>query len=472
MRGIEGARYPLRHQRKLVDFAFVMSRVHLVVDGSNIATEGRTAPSLAQLDDAVRSFIAQQGYETVTVIVDATFGHRIDAAESATFEAAVLAGEMVTPPAGTIGRGDAFILQVARQADADVLSNDSFQELHAEHPWLFEAGRLWGGKPVPAVGWVFVPRAPVRGVTSRRAVQAAKKAAAATALAAPAKKAAAKKEPAKKVVSKKATKKSAAKSHPTKPAVTADVEAATPANELTTTSRRRRRRGGDARPTVNDQAAYTMFVIDHPVGAIVDGTVDRFSSHGAYVGLDGGAVGYVALKSLGEPPPRSAREVLTLGEKRSFTVVRFDPTTRGIDVVPVDIDALMTSRAVDSLSQRDEAAVAQAAAETSEPDAEEAPVSPAKKAARKKAPARKAAAKKKSTAKRAPAKKKSTAKRAPAKKKSTAKRAPARKKATKKRAPAKKKAKKKRAPAKKKTTAKKTTARKKTTAKRSAAKKR
>src|SRR5688500_13658401 len=162
-----------------------MGRSHLVVDGSNIATEGRTVPSLAQLDEAVRGFLGQQAYAQTVVVVDATFGHRIDESERTAFEEAVLAGEMVTPPAGTIGRGDAFILQVARQADADVLSNDSFQELHAEHPWLFEEGRLWGGKPVPAVGWVFVPRSPVRGITSRKVVQAAKKAAGKKAAAAP-----------------------------------------------------------------------------------------------------------------------------------------------------------------------------------------------------------------------------------------------------------------------------------------------
>ena len=81
---------------------------------------------------------------------------------------------MITPPAGAIGRGDAFILEVARRADAVVLSNDSFQEFHGAHPWLFEEGRLFGGKPIPHVGWVFVPRAPVRGATSRRAVRTAK----------------------------------------------------------------------------------------------------------------------------------------------------------------------------------------------------------------------------------------------------------------------------------------------------------
>ena len=50
---------------------------HVVVDGSNIATEGRSMPSLAQLNEAVNSYIADHPGVTVTVVVDATFGHRI-----------------------------------------------------------------------------------------------------------------------------------------------------------------------------------------------------------------------------------------------------------------------------------------------------------------------------------------------------------------------------------------------------------
>ena len=136
------------------------------MDGSNIATEGRSAPSLAQLDDAIRTFLDEHpGFTTgdVTVVVDATFGHRIDASEQADFEQAFEHGEMLTPPAGAVGRGDGFILRIAEKSDAVVLSNDSFQEFHAERPWLFDPGRLIGGKPVPGVGWVFTPRTPVRG---------------------------------------------------------------------------------------------------------------------------------------------------------------------------------------------------------------------------------------------------------------------------------------------------------------------
>jgi len=145
-------------------------RRRIVVDGSNIATEGRTLPSLAQLNEAIETFLEEfKGFtaEDVTVVVDASFGHRIDPSEVRQFEEAIEHGEMVTPPAGAIGRGDGFILRIAEKSGALVLSNDSFQEFHAERPWLFESGRLIGGKPVPGVGWVFTPRTPVRGPRSR-----------------------------------------------------------------------------------------------------------------------------------------------------------------------------------------------------------------------------------------------------------------------------------------------------------------
>src|SRR5687768_5021748 len=115
-----------------------MPAPHVVVDGSNIATEGRSAPSLQQLDEAVRAFLSEFPDTVITVVVDATFGHRIDESERQAFEEARSAGELVMPPAGAIGRGDAFVLRIAEKAGASVLSNDSFQEFHGEHEWLFE----------------------------------------------------------------------------------------------------------------------------------------------------------------------------------------------------------------------------------------------------------------------------------------------------------------------------------------------
>ena len=57
------------------------ARRRIVVDGSNLATEGRTLPSLAQLNEAIETFLEEhKGFtaEDVTVVVDASFGHRID----------------------------------------------------------------------------------------------------------------------------------------------------------------------------------------------------------------------------------------------------------------------------------------------------------------------------------------------------------------------------------------------------------
>lgn len=147
---------------------------HVVVDGSNLATEGRNSPSLKQLDEAVRAYMSEDPNADIIVVVDATFEHRVSEAERDEVRKAMLNGEVISPPAGAIGRGDAFVLRIAERTGATVLSNDSFQEFHGEHPWLFDEGRLIGGKPVPGVGWIFTPRIPIRGPKSRAATAEAR----------------------------------------------------------------------------------------------------------------------------------------------------------------------------------------------------------------------------------------------------------------------------------------------------------
>src|SRR4051812_46660650 len=289
-----------------------MELKHVVVDGSNIATEGRSLPSLKQLDEAVRSFLAENPTEHVTVIVDATFGHRIDASERAEYEEAILAGELITPPAGAIGRGDKFVLQIADRANASILSNDSFQEFHGEYTWLFDEGRLVGGKPVPGVGWVFLLRTPVRGPTSRRAIRDARTG---------------------------ATAPDATRSRRTgrrRRGSGGAEEATTPTEEAVAghgnESAARPRRAATA--PINDPLPFIEFVANHPVGSIVEGEVERFASHGAYVNA-GGARCYLGLKFMGDPPPRSGKDVLNLGETRRFAVHAFDTPRRGIDLALV-----------------------------------------------------------------------------------------------------------------------------------------
>src|SRR5579884_625311 len=221
---------------------------HVVVDGSNIATEGRSLPSLAQLDQAVKEFLLENPDDVVTVVVDASFGHRIEPSEVATFEEAEAAGELVSPPAGAIGRGDAFLLRIAEKTGATVLSNDSFQEFHGEHTWLFDKGRLVGGKPVPGVGWIFMDRSPVRGAKSREVTKEAKRKK--RELDSPASKPAA--EPKAKARSK-------------------SVDRATEEVVGQASGSKSRRRRGSSPPAepVNEPLAFITFIAAHPLGSDV-----------------------------------------------------------------------------------------------------------------------------------------------------------------------------------------------------------
>lgn len=334
---------------------------HVIVDGSNVATEGRETPSLAQLDEAVQAFIREYEPEIVTVVVDATFPNRIARNERKSYEEAVVAGEIITPPAGAIGRGDAFVLEIADRAGATVLSNDSFQEFHGRYDWLFDEGRLIGGKPVPHVGWVFMPRTPVRGPASRRAVSAARRDAApktaqARPQAAPVVPAAP--EAAKpKRAPRKAKPKDKAKSAPAQAPATAPTEAPAQAptevpaqaptevpapTPVPSGTPKSAGRPAPAPPTVpvddqslpvayNEALPFIEFVGDHPVGSEVDAVVERFGSHGAYLRI-GDVRAYAPLKNLADPAPRSAKEVVKVGEARRFVVAAIDPPRRGIDL--------------------------------------------------------------------------------------------------------------------------------------------
>ena len=276
---------------------------HFVIDGSNLATEGRTEPSLAQLREAVAAFLTEHEDASVTVVVDASFEHRIDPSERAAFAKAEINSEVVSPPAGAVGRGDGFLLQIANRTKATVVSNDSFQEFHAEYDWLFEPGRLIGGKPVPGVGWIFSLRRPVRGIVSRKTTQRAKK--------------------------------DAKNAEQVREAI-AEATADALTNQ---TGGRRRRRGTRNQETtettepeaVNQPAPFLQFVIDHRLGTEVEGLVDAFSSHGAFVIVDDVRC-YIPLGAMGDPRPTRARDVLTRGETRTFVIQAVDAPRRGIEL--------------------------------------------------------------------------------------------------------------------------------------------
>jgi hypothetical protein len=324
------------------------------VDGSNLATEGRSSPSLKQLDEAVRAYASEDPGADIIVVVDATFEHRVSEAERDEVRQAMLNGEIISPPAGAIGRGDAFVLRIAERTGATVLSNDSFQEFHGEHPWLFDDGRLIGGKPVPGVGWIFTPRVPIRGPKSRAATAEAKARddhasapAKAAELARAAKKAAKRAGKSKKTSKVAATtvdpswpirpnrpppgrakvdpvvssaieeavdealhpptpekprgpskKQVAAKKAPPQKSAKAKKDAprgkaktpAQPKPERDGANQRKKRSAPP--PAVNEPLTFINFVAAFPVGSTVDGEVVSFTSHGAMVDvlLPGGGV--------------------------------------------------------------------------------------------------------------------------------------------------------------------------------------
>jgi hypothetical protein len=355
-----------------------MTTYKVVVDGSNVATEGRTSPSLNQLDEAVRSFIEEHPGADVLVVVDTSFPNKIDSSELPIYEAAYAANEIITPPAGTIGRGDAFILKIADKLDAVVFSNDSFQEFHGTYDWLFDKGRLIGGKPIPGLGWVFTARSPVRGVKSREAVREAKRTMA-------------------RIGSPEAMRPMPVPKAPptfmTKPAASDDTEDGSGGSggkrrrgrkvrpegrsdsrsegradtssaetrerqpreprvrvEVTVSSngedadrdrkrKKRRRKGGKGTSAsegrsveaVNEPLPFLGFVSEHPIGATVSGVIESYSSHGFYVEVSGARC-YVPLSGIAVPQPRAAKEVVRKGDTMEFVVRAFDPSRRGIEI--------------------------------------------------------------------------------------------------------------------------------------------
>ena len=380
---------------------------HVVVDGSNLATEGRPLPSLKQLNEAVLAYMAENPDALITVVVDATFGHRIDVKEVAEFDAAVSNNEIVAPPAGAIGRGDAFVLSIANKVNATILSNDSYQEFHGTHTWLFDEGRLVGGKPVPHIGWVFVNRLPVRGPTSRKSVSEAKRGRTSKL----------------KSASPEASQPMPIPAAPppgatlNKPARGRDGKAAAAAAkpvEPTKVDDAATNAGDRAEPTprstgTNDLLAFLTFVEHHKPGSSVNAIVENYSSHGAYVRI-GDVKGYVPLSLMADPAPRSAREFMKIGESITLVVESFAPARRSIDLAIPTMTTIKTPPpevVVEAKPKRvSKKAASKAAVVPVEAAPEPEPKAPPKKRAAKKVvaepkPAVKPAAKPKARAKKA-----------------------------------------------------------------------
>lgn len=110
-----------------------MAKEKIIVDGNNVAYEEKTSsgkPKIANLV-AMNKQLEERGFEPL-MLVDATLRHEIDDPEQ--LEALFDHQFIHQAPAGT--EADYFILQLADEHDAAIVSNDRFDKYQKQHPWI------------------------------------------------------------------------------------------------------------------------------------------------------------------------------------------------------------------------------------------------------------------------------------------------------------------------------------------------
>lgn len=124
----------------------------VIIDASNVAHYGRgnnEKPNLSNLMIAVDA-LGELGYDPI-IIADASLRHEIDKKEE--FRQLLKEGDIQQVPAGTAA--DHFILKIAEEQDAKILSNDGFREYMDEFqdiksrriPYTLKDGKISVGAP-------------------------------------------------------------------------------------------------------------------------------------------------------------------------------------------------------------------------------------------------------------------------------------------------------------------------------------
>jgi ribosomal protein S1 len=154
----------------------------------------------------------------------------------------------------------------------------------------------------------------------------------------------------------------------------------------------------------NDIVPYLEFVEKHPAGTKVKAEVQSYAANGVTVRM-GDIAGYVPLRNMASPMPRSARDVFKIGDVVILMVSGYTPARRSVDLgVPEVVAELIKSPAPKKGAKKSSAKVALEKA------------APAKKTVIEKSSSKKVAAKKAAPAKKTVAKKVVAAKVVPAKK--------------------------------------------------------
>jgi transcriptional accessory protein Tex/SPT6 len=82
---------------------------------------------------------------------------------------------------------------------------------------------------------------------------------------------------------------------------------------------------------VNELTPFLEFVEKYKIGSKVKGVVETYSAHGVYVRI-GNVLGYLPLRLMANPAPRSARDFVKIGQQVSLVVSSFTASRRSIDV--------------------------------------------------------------------------------------------------------------------------------------------
>ncbi|HEY0005443.1 MAG TPA: hypothetical protein VGB17_11590 [Pyrinomonadaceae bacterium] len=112
-----------------------MTRRVIVVDGANVAYEECSEGGCPKVSNllAVRQALEEKGYDPI-IIVDASLKHRIDDPDQ--LEKLIQQQTVRQTPAGT--DADYFVLEIAAQNDALVITNDRYRDYQEQYPWIEE----------------------------------------------------------------------------------------------------------------------------------------------------------------------------------------------------------------------------------------------------------------------------------------------------------------------------------------------
>jgi Zc3h12a-like Ribonuclease NYN domain len=109
------------------------AREVVIIDGANVAYEERSAGGKPKLSNLlkVRRELEERGLEAV-ILVDASLKYDID--DQTQLETLIRSQQVRQVPAGT--DADYFIIQLADQFDARVVTNDRYRDYLEQYPWI------------------------------------------------------------------------------------------------------------------------------------------------------------------------------------------------------------------------------------------------------------------------------------------------------------------------------------------------